>query len=149
MRIIKCKKEILKVDKSVPTIGKKIDTYLLIDENKEVYAGNSFVENLDDCYCIVVEKDELLEKVCKEFETAIVEENSNSRIENLAKEINTYVRNQMKKDFQSDLGLDLRERRGIEDTSFDQPPEYNFKKSKRGSKKKEEMEEDKDKISLF
>ena len=150
MRILKVPKSLLQIDETMPKLKKLPRTYVIIDSKMRVYVGSSFIHLIpsESVICFEWSSNSAKLQVCREFERATVEEESERYLQ-IAQQMNEWVRDCFDKTEQSLLEMDAKEYHCVSESNFVKPPEYNFKKASRGSKKKKEKEEEESRIKLL
>jgi hypothetical protein len=94
MRIVKIRKDLLKQDKSIAKIDFFPKTYIVIDEDRVIYFGNSFIDNIKDdyVYCLEWEKEDKKLQLCKTLEDELAKENNKIKMLSFYKSLNEYVK---------------------------------------------------------
>lgn len=127
--------------KEMPQLPVNIDVPLLISERGDVLIGNSLKNYIvGDTRCVIINNElaDHLEKWLEDLEKYLIEENDMKRYHEIEKEVQDYLREANLTRIDDNLFLLEREIRTIEETEFDKPGKFKFKKSR----KKEDSKDD-------
>ena len=127
--------------REVPQLPVKIDVPLLVDEQYNVLIGNSLKNYLvGDIKCVIINNEVAnhLRKWLSDLEDYLIEEKDIKRYHNIENDIQDFLKEVTSTKSDENLFSLNREVRTIEETDFDKPGKFRFKKSR----KKEESKDD-------